>query len=90
MDYKIVKRVIDEANLFLKDHSTVREVAKKMKVGKSTVHKDFIEKLPVINEELFNEVFELLNYNKKVRHIRGGEATKKHFLALKNQNDWWS
>lgn len=79
MDLKIRKRVINEAKIFLQDRSTVREVAKKVSASKSTIHKDFVEKLPLIDEKIYEEVSELLEYNKNVRHIRGGEATKKSF-----------
>jgi putative DeoR family transcriptional regulator (stage III sporulation protein D) len=43
---------------------------------KSTVHKDLTERLPEINPELANEVKEILDYHKSIRHLRGGEATK--------------
>lgn len=84
MENKIRCRVLEEANLFLKEKSTVREVAKKMKVSKSTVHKDFKERLPLIDRNIFNNVNNLLEYNKNIRHLRGGEATKQYFLSKKS------
>lgn len=56
--------------------NTVRKIAKEFGVSKSTVHKDLTERLPEINPELANEVKEILEYHKSVRHLRGGEATK--------------
>lgn len=79
MDFKVQRRVLEEAKIFLQDRSTVREVAKKVSASKSTIHKDFVEKLPLINNDIYEEVSALLNYNKNIRHIRGGEATKKVF-----------
>lgn len=62
---------------------TVREVAKIIGLSKSTIHKDLTEKLNLIDEDLYLEVSELLEYNKKIRHIRGGEKTKEKYQSLK-------
>lgn len=78
-------RIIKEAMYFYENYATVREVAKLFKVGKTTVHKDLTERLKQIDLVLYNNVQHVLQYNKKVRHIRGGEATRK--LYLKNKKD---
>lgn len=83
MNNKVSKRVLEMAHLILEDNSTVREVAKKIGYSKSTVHKDLREKLPHIDYELYKKVEKLLDYNKKIRHIRGGESTKIHYALLK-------
>ena len=82
MDYEIKKRVLTTADIFLRDRSTVREVAKVVDCSKSTVHKDLTERLPEINENLYVEVKKLLEYNKSIRHLRGGEATRRRFLKV--------
>ena len=76
-------RIKKEAKYFYKNYSTVREVAKIFNVGKSTVHKDITERLLSIDRDLYNKVQKVLQYNKKVRHIRGGEATRRLFLEKK-------
>lgn len=58
---------------------TVRDVAKKFSVSKSTVHKDVTEKLYNTNRRLYKEVKIILEKNKAERHLRGGEATKKKY-----------
>lgn len=83
MDFRIKRRVLEETEIFLKEKSTVRAVSKKMNISKSTVHKDFIERLPLIDKEKSKEVNKLLEYNKSIRHLRGGEATKKIFFKLR-------
>ena len=83
MENEITKRVLLMANTILKNNSTVREVAKETGYSKSTVHKDLREKLPMIDKNLYEQVQELLNYNKKIRHIRGGESTRIHYALLK-------
>ena len=81
MEIKIKERVMKEARLFLSEKSTIRDVAKKVGVSKSTVHKDLKEKLILIDKNIYFEVLKLINFNKNIRHIRGGEATKKIFLS---------
>lgn len=79
----IEERVYNEAIYFSQNYSTVREVAKVFKVGKSTVHNDLTAKLEKINYDLYLQVQKVIEYNKKVRHIRGGEATRKKYIKKK-------
>ena len=81
MNY-INERVLKEANYIIKTGYTIREVAKEFKVSKSTVHKDLSERLKKINKEKYNEVENILKYHLNIRHIRGGESTKKKYLNL--------
>ncbi|WP_202079518.1 sporulation transcriptional regulator SpoIIID [Caldalkalibacillus salinus] len=74
-DY-IKERTLKIATYIVETKNTVRMIAKKFGVSKSTVHKDLTERLPDINPELANEVREILEYHKSIRHLRGGEATK--------------
>jgi putative DeoR family transcriptional regulator (stage III sporulation protein D) len=80
-------RIIKEATYFYENYSTVREVAKIFNIGKTTVHKDLTEKLKTINIQLYNEVQKVIKYNKSVRHIRGGEATRKIYIEQKKINE---
>ena len=77
---EIKNRVIEMANIFLDGKRTVREVAKIVGYSKSTVHHDLTTKLEDIDPELYLRVKELLEYNKKIRHIRGGESTRLKYL----------
>ncbi|OEF99807.1 sporulation transcriptional regulator SpoIIID [Vulcanibacillus modesticaldus] len=74
-DY-IKERTLKVGLYILETRNTVRAIAKEFGVSKSTVHKDLTERLPEINPELANQVKEILEYHKSIRHIRGGEATK--------------
>ena len=76
-------RVIEEANYMKETNKTIREIAKVFKVSKSTVHKDLNERLKKVNKNLLNEIQEILNYHTNIRHIRGGESTKKKYLKDK-------
>lgn len=80
MDKYIMNRVIEEAKYTIETKSTVRDVANVYKVSKSTVHKDLKERLLHINIELYNKVAMIFDDHIKIRHIRGGEATKLKYL----------
>ena len=45
----------------------------------TTVHKDLTERLPQLSMTVYNSVKEILEINKKERHIRGGMATKHKY-----------
>lgn len=79
MNSLISRRVIDEANYMIETKNTIRDIAKIFKVSKSTVHKDLHERLFDINKNLYLEVDSILKYHIDIRHIRGGESTKKKY-----------
>ncbi|GGE28221.1 stage III sporulation protein D [Pullulanibacillus camelliae] len=74
-DY-IKERTIKIGRHIVETKKTVRVIAKEFGVSKSTVHKDLTERLPIINPELANEVKDVLDFHKSIRHLRGGEATR--------------
>ena len=80
MDKYIIERVLEEANYMLENKSTVRDIADIYKVSKSTVHKDLQERLRDINVTLHSQIDEIFKEHIEVRHIRGGESTKKKYL----------
>jgi putative DeoR family transcriptional regulator (stage III sporulation protein D) len=77
-DY-IKERTIKIGRHIVETKKTVRVIAKEFGVSKSTVHKDLTERLPIINAELANEVKDVLDYHKSIRHLRGGEATRMKY-----------
>ena len=85
MDKKIVNRVIEEAKYIVSTGNTIREMALVFGVSKSTVHKDLRDRLLQIDENLYSDVSSILKYHSDIRHIRGGETTRKKFLE-KNAN----
>jgi len=82
MNSIIIKRVLEEANYMLETKKTIREIASIFNVSKSTVHKDLHERLGEINMELFDQVDNILKYHIDIRHIRGGESTKKKYKKI--------
>lgn len=69
------------AQYLIENRTTVRAVAQRFGISKSTVHKDVTHTLRRINPPLFAQVKEILDINKNERHLRGGEATKQKYLA---------
>ena len=67
------------ATYLIENKATVRSVAAKFGVSKSTVHKDRTQSLARVNKALYGEVRKVLEQNKQERHIRGGEATKRKY-----------
>lgn len=82
-DY-IKERTLKIGHYIVETRRTVRSIAKEFGVSKSTVHKDLTERLPEINPELANQVKEILEYHKSIRHLRGGEATKIKYKRKKS------
>ena len=82
-DY-IEQRVMDISRYILESKGTVRQTAQVFGVSKSTVHKDLTERLPRINDGMFQKVRAILEINKAERHIRGGEATRKKYADHKS------
>ncbi len=75
-------RAVELAHYIVENHATVRAAAKMYGVSKSTVHKDITERLPRISGNLYEQVKQVLNYNKSQRHLRGGEATRQKYERI--------
>lgn len=75
----MIERIKKEANYMLETKETVREIALVFKVSKSTVHKDLHERLIDVDKDLYSKVKDVLKYHLDVRHIRGGQSTKKKY-----------
>ena len=67
----------------IENKATVRQAAIKFGISKSTVHKDITTNLCQLNKTLYLQVREIMEINKKERHIRGGKATKEKYLRQK-------
>lgn len=77
----IQARAIQIGEYIVEHKATVRKTAREFGVSKSTVHKDVTERLQDIDNSLYKEVHKILMINKSERHIRGGMATRKKYLA---------
>ncbi|WP_017725845.1 sporulation transcriptional regulator SpoIIID [Halalkalibacterium ligniniphilum] len=80
MNNYIKERAIKIGRHIIETKETIRTTGKQFGVARSTVYRDITERLPLIDKELANKVIEVLEYHKTVRHIRGGEATKRKYI----------
>ncbi len=62
--------------------ATVRQAAVVFGVSKSTAHKDLVSKLRYENYSLYCQVNQILQKNKRERHIRGGLATREKYIHM--------
>ena len=74
------ERCVLLANYLIENDTTVRAVAARFGISKSTVHKDVTQVLPKVNRSLYLHVKEVLEKNKRERHLRGGQATKHKYM----------
>ncbi len=77
------ERCVQLATYLVENGATVRAVANRFGISKSTVHKDITQTLRYVNKALYYQVKAVLEQNKKERHIRGGEATKNKYKNMK-------
>lgn len=88
-EQEIADRAVVLGRYILEQNATVRacadHFAEQFGISKSTVHKDLIERLPRLAPDLYPQVQEVLEQNKKERHIRGGLATKHKYEELADE-----
>ena len=77
----IQKRACELAVYIIENGATVRSAAQKFGISKSTVHKD-CQRLKDCSYSLYLQVRQVLEENKRQRHILGGEATRKKYKGL--------
>ena len=75
------ERICEEAAYIVEHKATVREAAKALCIGKSTIHKDVTDRLKTVNPGLYRSVREVLNIKKAERHLRGGKATHDKYAS---------
>ena len=79
MSDTIEERACELAVYMIETGATVRAAAKHFGISKSTVHKDLSQRLPKYHPILYQQVREILDQNKRERHIRSGLATRKKY-----------
>ena len=78
-------RACELGNYIVEHRATVRAVAKKFGVSKSSVHKDVTSRLYWIDRGLYEQVRAVLEENKRERHLRGGAATREKYRKLQEK-----
>ena len=73
------KRPIILGEYLAANNVTVRQTAAHFGISKSTVHKDITVRLKALDKALYERVRGVLDTNKALRHIRGGQATRNKY-----------
>ena len=81
MKNPVEERAVELGQYIVANNTTVRAAAKQYGVSKSTVHTDVSRRLASFDPLLYEQVRAVLNQNKAQRHIRGGQATRRKYLA---------
>ena len=84
MKHDIEQRACDLAVYIIENRTTVRAAAKQFGISKSTVLMELSEWLPQYNRQLSLQVQAILQQNKAERHIRGGQATRRKYMAAQH------
>ena len=87
MNSEIEKRVLDEAFNILKTDKTIRQIAKEGGISKSTVHKDLHDRLKILDDIVYDKVNKIMQKHIQIRHIRGGESTRKKYQKIEKLNN---
>ena len=80
----IIDRVLKEAEYMITTRCTVRECAMVFGISKSTLHQDVRQRLKERDRGLYIRISKLMGYNLSVRHLRGGEATRRKYKKSKD------
>lgn len=84
MNKIVEKRCMELGEYIIQTNSTVRQAGEFFGISKSTVHIDVTKRLRQISPSMAHSVNKVLQQNKAVRHIRGGNATKQKYLDMKS------
>ena len=79
MKKPLEERACELAVYIIETGATVRSAAKHFHISKSTVHKDISQRLKSYNPGLYCQARQILDLNKRERHIRGGMATRRKY-----------
>ena len=80
---EIELRVMEICRYMVASGCTVRQAADVYGVSKSTVYKDCTERIRELDTSLSEQVREILERNLSVRHLRGGEATRRKYRSAR-------
>lgn len=83
MEEDAARRCLAMARYLTDTGDTVRGAAQRFGISKSLAHRELTGRLKRLNPDMYRQVRRLLEYHKAVRHLRGGEATKRRYLAEK-------
>lgn len=85
MREEAARRCLEMARYMVQSGDTVRGTAQRFGVSKSLAHRELTGRLKRLSPLLYEQARALMAYHKAVRHLRGGEATRRRFLSEKGE-----
>lgn len=86
MTKEIIKRVEEEAEYIVRTKETIRKIAQKFGISKSTVHKDMKERLKNIDIEKYYIIQDIFKEHIELRHILGGQSTRYKYMRIRQNS----
>ena len=86
-DRGIDYRTLSIASYMLENRCTLREAEKVFGVCKSVIHRDMTDRLRLLDYDMYLDIRELLDNNKKERAYRASRARGIVCLEKENKND---
>lgn len=86
MKQYIEDRVLSVVDYIINNKTTIRETAKVFYVSKATIQEDITVRIYKLNPQKAMKVEKVILFNKSQRHLRGGEATRRKFEAIRGLN----
>lgn len=83
MGKDVARRCLEMARYLAATGDTVRGTAQRFGVSKSLAHRELTVRLQRLDPALYRRVYGQLQYHKAIRHLLGGEATRRRYLAEK-------
>jgi putative DeoR family transcriptional regulator (stage III sporulation protein D) len=82
---RIKQRILDEADYYVKNKSTLRETAEVFGVSKSTVHLDLTVRLRKLSKKRYQKVVKVIKKNKRECLIRATIARKQNMKNKRSE-----
>lgn len=79
----VARRCLEMARYMALTGDTVRGTARRFGVSKSLAHRELTVRLRTLDRALYVRVQGQLQYHKAIRHLLGGEATRRRYQPKK-------
>ena len=71
--------ILKEAYYIIETNKTIREAAKDLGLSKSVLHRHMSDGIKKLDYNLYLQIKNIFLEHNKIRHIKGGEATKRKY-----------
>ena len=79
----VARRCLEMARYMALTGDTVRGTARRFGVSKSLAHRELTVRLRTLDRALYVRVQGQLQYHKAIRHLLGGDATRRRYQSKK-------